>query len=213
MNQTIFNLADINTNTLSFGKKKDLSNGSSVVELLYQGSPLWFRLPALEMPFAISDYKGNQKFKLTLNLSENVPELHAVLEQLSEWLVNTMSLPENSILLGGSKTKPLSQVVIESKCQPVVKSSKSTTFPPHISINVAGAKSHFFADFYDQRGKPLAVDSTNISKVVPVRSMVSTLVQPSIWINNTAGCGISFSLKQAKVCPSVLEKVCLIEDP
>ena len=180
---------------MSFGRITNIpSTSMKVIEVLSEGKAFWIKTPKMIAPFGASDYDGDGKYQIQLNLPDD-GVFSGKMSLMDEWIMNQMSLPNNTVdYLGARKEKPYSQEVVESKFSPIVHQSKnSTKYPSKINVKVyPQTESPMMTEFFNADKTEAVVTPTNIKTKIGKQSQLSGLIKPRIWVSSK-GFGISLT--------------------
>lgn len=232
-----WNIADHNCGQAKANK----SGQGKSAQLTYNKRRFYLKVPKMYCPFGASKPKpkpGEQEketdqWSVQLAFGNDAPcqVFQQKANEFDEFMIDEGAKPDNCVgWLGGSKVKPFSREVVESKYNRMVKYSKdkqtgepSNQYPPFVRATFPTtfkAPYEFTCEIYDKNNEPVTV-STNaqspncINKVVTPGCWCSALLSGSIWCNTT-GYGVTWRVAQLKVFPpkgSLPKGKCLVDDP
>ena len=209
----IINADQFDTTNITFGKIKELNNGTKSIEVLYDQQPFYLRVPPMPVVFGAKDYKDNGKFSFSTKITQESADVQQLFADVDHYMIKLMTHEMCVQLLGASKTRPFSQEVIASKYKPLLKEPKKAEFAPTIKFNLSNTGGNFYCQLFDESGEEIEVDTKSITKLVKTGSKISTLVNLRLWANAT-GFGLTLNPVQAKVYAnnnSVMHKSCLLD--
>ena len=250
---SLVNVTDWDIQKLKCGvMKTNKSQMGKSANLTYDGHKFYLKIPKMFVPFAASlpnlskiekkgpevkekepkeGEAGTDKWSVQFSFgdSKECQTFQAKAQEFDQFMIDQGTIPDNSLnWLGGTKAKPMSRDVVESKYHPMVKLSIKegvvlTQYPPTIRALLPTDFNNnkiFACEFYDAHNTKLSV-STDInsddcvSKIITQGCCCSALLTGSIW-SGALGFGVTWRVAQIKVYPSktsIPKGKCLINDP
>jgi len=198
----------------TFLPPKTTQGGSKSITCLYKEHQWNLKLPKMSIAFDTKDFKDNKQFIMTVKLNDSTDcrTLQSKLEQFDELMISEAA--EYSVdWLNGSKSKPMSKAIVETRYKSPVK--QSDQYGPSIVIKLPKPKEGVFdIDIIDFKGKPIKLTENNIKTVLAKHVPVEVTVSPYVWSNTNFG--ISLYAQKIVVYPiEKIEKVerLIIDDP
>lgn len=221
--------------------KPNKSGQGKTASLTYNKRKFYLKTPKMFCPFGVSkpkpkpgeQEKENDPWSVQLSFGDDgeCQVFQRKSCEFDEFMIDEGTKVDNCVnWLGGSKTKPFSREVVDSKYSKMVKYSKdkntgeqSTQYPPFIrAVLPTSYKSpyEFTCEIYDKNNEllsvsPNATHSNGVTKVIPFGCYCSALLSGSIWCNTT-GFGVTWRVAQLKVFPprgTIPKGKCLVDDP
>lgn len=189
-------ILDVNVSQISFSEVKTMDNGSKMINVYYNKSPFVFKVPAMKVPFGMSNWKMI-KYSIDLSISSEQDAIRRKFEEIEKHYIHTAA--ENSMKWLGKKEDP--EVVEELFTSAVRYARDKTTgdiidkYPPTIKFQVPFKNNKFVCTAYDSSKKTIKISE----ETIPKRSMVAAVVHASgIWVaGGKFGC--TMKIEQMKV--------------
>lgn len=221
--------------------KPNKSGQGKSASLTYNHRRFYLKTPKMHCPFGAGKpkpkageiEKENAQWSVQMAFIEDAEcqVFQQKANEFDEFMIDEATKLDNNVgWLGGSKTKPFSREVVESKYTRMVKYSKdkntgeqSTQYPPFLRASFPStfkAPFEFTCEVYDKSNRLMTISPNNesldcISRVIPPGSMCSALLSGSIWCN-AQGYGVTWRVAQLKVFPPrgvIPRGKCLVDDP
>lgn len=229
---------DINKHVCGAAKLNKSGQGKSAT-LTYNGRKFYLRTPKMYCPFGASKPKPKPGEKAQENAQWSVQfvfgddkesqEFYNKVSDFDQFMIDEGLKLENNVgWLGGSRTKPYSREVVESKYSTMIKYSKKDgeaqkQYPPFIRASLPtlyNEPSEFNCELYDQYNNLLDVSPSitapnSVTGVISPGCWCTALIIGSIWCN-PSGFGVSWRIAQIKIYPSkgsLPKGKCMIDDP
>lgn len=221
--------------------KPNKSGQGKSASLTYGRKRFFLKVPKMYCPFGASKpkpqpnqvEKPNESFSVQMSFGDD-PECQMFqkkMEEFDQFMIQEALKPDNNTgWLGGSKAKPYSREVVESKYTPTVKRSKdketgevTDKYPPFIRVSFPTTFKppyEFTCEIYDKNNQLMSISddptaSDAIGKVIPANCWCSALISGSIWCN-VKGFGVTWRVHQLKVFAprgTLPKGKCLVDDP
>jgi len=221
--------------------KTNKSGQGKSATLTYEKNRFYLKTPKMYCPFGASKPKPkpgelpkeNEQWSVQMAFGDSA-ECQLFQQKASEFdefmIDEGLKLENNVGWLGGSKTKPYSREVVDSKYSKMIKYSKDkntgeplTQYPPFIRVTFPTTFKppyEFTCEIYDKNNSlleisPKTTDPNSIVKIITPNCWCSALLSGSIWCNVT-GYGVTWRVTQLKVFPpkgSIPKGKCLVDDP
>jgi len=221
--------------------KPNKSGQGKSASLTYNKRRFYLKTPKMYCPFGASKPKPkpgetpkeNEQWSVQMAFGDETEcqLFQQKANEFDEFMIDEGSKLENNVgWLGGSKTKPFSREVVESKYSRMVKYSKdkttgepSTQYPPFVRAafpTTFKAPFEFTCEIYDKNNSlmsssPSETAANAITRVVPPGCWCTALLSGSIWCN-TNGFGVTWRVAQLKVFApkgAIPKGKCLVDDP
>lgn len=230
-----------------FSKVKPNKSGQGkTVPLSYEGKRFYVKTPKMYCPFGASFPKPKPgesvplvpswSLQMALGDSQECQDFLNQIQNFDDIVIDMGSETSNSVAwLGGSKSKPMSREVVESKYTTMLKYPTTKDgdingdYPPFIRVKIPtpwvkdgdSSPSTFQCEIYDNNNNLLDVsprtgDPNCINTVIRPGSYCSALIYATnVWCNNSTGFGVSWKIQQLKVFPpkGIPRGNCLLDDP
>ena len=192
-----------NVSKLTISDVKKLENGSSQVYINYDGKRLRIQAPRMPVPYAASDYQGNQKYKVQFSFRDRktnpkVEAYYNMLEQIDNFVIDQATKNAGKWF----KMTNASREMIALFFTPTIKVAKDRDgnpkdYPPTQTLSLKQRNGAFMAELYDEK-KQLIEGLSPID--VLRRGAEATAINDasSIWIADKKF-GLSWSLSQALI--------------
>ena len=195
------NLCDIDVNDIQISDvPKTLDNGGKIIFVQMGGKPLIFKVPAMTLPYGMSDWEGT-KFHIDLSLSETNPEI-------TEFKNKFIALESKIIDTAYEKCMPWfkkqykSREVVEELYSSAIKYSKdkatgeiSNKYPPTVKFQIPFVKGKFTCDAYNFKKEAIEISKETVNKGAKVTSLVHL---SGLWIAGSK-IGATYKVVQMKV--------------
>lgn len=216
----IISSSNLDINKITFGDIRLNKAGGKSVPIKYNGQPLQIRLEKATYPMGVNvketDNGTNYTTSLTLKgcdpyAKDRAPtdagstgHLYNFLQDLQLKLLDTA---EASSVKWFGKTR--SRSVLEDTMKQFISPSvekvngewvPSGKYPPSLRMKVPVYDGRVAMDVADHMGKPVAVDTFNITEVFPKRVEASIVVAPAIYVSGQ-GFGVTWRVAYARVAP------------
>lgn len=187
---------DFDINKLSFSYNKTKPGKMKIVSVKYDNQDLYLQTPEMYSPFDISDFRGNENYRLTLSFMdmknrECLKHFHANLKLIEESLVEYMSMKSVEIFGKQKSAKTLKELV----CSCLVE-NKNKDYEDSLRLKVPYKNDVFNIEIYDNKKELVRYDETSIKS-----SNITAIFRIGfVWVVNGTF-GLSCNVEQLKVCP------------
>lgn len=216
----IITSANLDVSKVSFGDIRANKAGGKSVPIRYNGQNLQIRIPKTSYPMGINikDTDNGTTYGLSLTLKGCDPfakdragaeagelgSLYNFLLDMQEKLVQTAVISSKK-WFGKDRTEAVIRDTMKQFLSPSVEKINgewvpSGKYPPSLRMKVPVYDGRVSMDVVDSTGKPVEVDTENLSALFPKRVDASVVVAPSIYVTGT-GFGVTWRVIYAKVSP------------
>lgn len=216
----IITSANLDVSKVSFGDIRANKAGGKSVPIKYNGQNLQIRIPKTSYPMGINikDTDNGTTYGLSLTLKGCDPfakdragpevgelgSLYNFLLDMQEKLVQT-AVTSSKKWFGKDRTEAVIRDTMKQFLSPSVEKINgewvpSGKYPPSLRMKVPVYDGRVSMDVVDSTGKPVEVDTENLSALFPKRVDASVVVAPSIYVTGT-GFGVTWRVIYAKVSP------------
>jgi hypothetical protein len=216
----IITSSNLDISKVSFGDIRANKAGGKSVPIKYNGQNLQIRIPKTGYPMGINirDTDNGTTYGLSLTLKgcdafakdRAGPEagelgiLYNFLLDMQEKLVQT-AVVSSKKWFGKDRTEAVIRDTMKQFLSPSVEKINgewvpSGKYPPSLRMKVPVYDGRVSMDVVDSTGKPVEVDTENLSTLFPKRVDASVVVAPSIYVTGT-GFGVTWRVIYAKVSP------------
>jgi hypothetical protein len=216
----IISSASIDVNKVTFGDIRMNKAGGKSVPIKYNGQSLQIRIPRMGYPMGIQikDNENGTSYTISATLKGCDPyakemagpevgeigNLYNFLIQLQERLVKYAT--ENSgKWFGKARKEDVIRDTMKAILNPSVEKvdgewRPTGKYPPSLRMKVPVYDGKVSMDVANYDGRPIEVDTDNLSQVFPKRVEASLVVAPSIYVSGQ-GFGITWRITYARVSP------------
>lgn len=212
--------SNLDVSKVSFGDIRANKAGGKSVPIRYNGQNLQIRIPKSSYPMGINikDTDNGTTYSLSLTLkgcdsfakdrattdAGEIGILYNFLLDMQEKLVQT-SVLNSKKWFGKDRTEAVIRDTMKQFLSPSVEKINgewvpSGKYPPSLRMKVPVYDGRVSMDVVDSTGKPVEVDTENLSTLFPKRVDASIVVAPSIYVTGT-GFGVTWRVIYAKVSP------------
>ena len=216
----IITSANLDVTKVSFGDIRANKAGGKSVPIKYNGQNLQIRIPKTSYPMGINikDTDNGTTYTLSLTLkgcdsfakdrattdAGELGTLYNFLLDMQEKLVQT-AVVSSKKWFGKDRTEAVIRDTMKQFLSPSVEKINgewvpSGKYPPSLRMKVPVYDGRVSMDVVDATGKPVEVDTENLSTLFPKRVDASVVVAPSIYVTGT-GFGVTWRVIYAKVAP------------
>lgn len=174
---------NLDNSKLTFGNVLPGKQGGKVLFPKYGESSLCIQLPKMMIPFAASDYQGNQKFSINFSFDNENPQHMQVLKNLKDLdrkIITEAS--KNSVEWFGKKR---SVELVEENYQSQLKVPSEEKYSTRIkaSVPMSRDKETFECSVVNMSGEKVNLTPENISKELTSKSVGTAILEcVGIWI-------------------------------
>lgn len=216
----IISSSNLDISKISFGDIRLNKAGGKSVPIKYNGQSLQIRLEKATYPMGVnvreSENGTNYTMSLTLKGCDpyakdkagadagSLGTLYNFLGDLQNKLLDTAET--NSVKwFGKARTRPVLEDTMKQFISPSVEKVNgewvaSGKYPPSLRMKVPVYDGRVAMDVTDSAGKPVAVDTENITEVFPKRVEASIVISPAIYVSGQ-GWGVTWRVSYARVAP------------
>jgi hypothetical protein len=216
----IISSSNLDINKITFGDIRLNKAGGKSVPIKYNGQPLQIRLEKATYPMGVNvketDNGTNYTTSLTLKGCDpyakdragaeagSTGHLYNFLQDLQIKLLDTAE--SNSVKwFGKTRSRSVLEDTMKQFISPSVEKINgewvpSGKYPPSLRMKVPVYDGRVAMDVADHMGKPVAVDTFNITEVFPKRVEASIVVAPAIYVSGQ-GFGVTWRVAYARVAP------------
>lgn len=187
----------MNINDITFSKIYKNPNGSAKVFMNVEGEEVLVMTPKLNNSFGANDYQGNNRFSLTLKLTE---ELEKNLKKIDKKVLETVR--ENKELYSqlGLKKQPKLES-LEMLYKPIVKESEEYGSSVSVKLPTVYEKESFQTDFYNSNKQMIEADIHTIKQTITFKTKTRTIIHfAGVWFVN-GKFGVNVNAKQVLIFP------------
>jgi hypothetical protein len=216
----IITSSNLDVTKVSFGDIRANKAGGKSVPIRYNGQNLQIRIPKASYPMGINirDTDNGTTYGLSLTLkgcdayakdratteAGEIGILYNFLLDMQEKLVQT-AVVNSKKWFGKDRTEAVIRDTMKQFLSPSVEKINgewvpSGKYPPSLRMKVPVYDGRVSMDVVDSTGKPVEVDTENLSTLFPKRVDASIVVAPSIYVTGT-GFGVTWRVIYAKVSP------------
>lgn len=202
---------------LEYGNPKNLDNGGKIINIYYNGSPLYIQTPVMNSPFGMTKWNidGGDKCSIDLSLGnyqsdKKMKHFHSLMEIIDKKLIED-GLTNSTAWF---KKKISSEAIVEALYTPLIKYPKDKNtgeitdkYPPTFRVSIPFKDNEYKCKFFKDR------EEINIDNYETKRSKMSVIMQcVGIWIaGGKFGC--TWKAVQVKVTPpATIDKYAFNED-
>lgn len=190
---------------LEYGQPKNLDNGGKIINIYYDGAPLYIQTPVMNTPFGMTKWNidGGDKCSIDLSLGnyqsdKKMKHFHSLMEIIDKKLIED-GLTNSTMWF---KKKITSEAIVEALYTPLIKYPKDKNtgeitdkYPPTFRVSIPFKDNTYKCKFFKDR------EEINIDMFETKRSKMVIIMQcVGIWIaGGKFGC--TWKAVQVKVTP------------
>jgi hypothetical protein len=216
----IISSSNLDISKISFGDIRANKAGGKSVPIKYSNQPLQIRLEKSSYPMGVNVKESDNGINYTMSLTlkgcdpyakdragseaGSLGTLYNFLGDLQTKLLDTAEV--NSVKwFGKSRSRSVLEDTMKQFISPSVEKVNgewvpSGKYPPSLRMKVPVYDGKVSMDVTDSNGKPVMVDTDNITQVFAKRVEASIVVTPAVYVSGN-GWGVTWRISYARVAP------------
>jgi hypothetical protein len=216
----IISSSNLDISKISFGDIRANKAGGKSVPIKYSNQPLQIRLEKSSYPMGVNVKESDNGINYTMSLTlkgcdpyakdragaeaGSLGILYNFLGDLQTKLLDTAET--NSVKwFGKSRSRSVLEDTMKQFISPSVEKVNgewvpSGKYPPSLRMKVPVYDGKVSMDVTDSNGKPVMVDTENITQVFAKRVEASIVVTPAVYVSGN-GWGVTWRISYARVAP------------